>query len=246
MKENRITASDVIAALKLRFASPQFAFLEQVADGTGARSHRWADAVAMSVWPSRGYDIHGIEVKVSRYDFLNEIKNPAKAEAVQKYCNRWWMAVGDKKIVQAGELPPTWGLLALNGKRMQCIVEAPPLTPEPIGMPFVASVLRNMAVADESKVDLAKRRGYDEGYKTAQEGDYYRRKYDDLKKSLEEFEEKSGIKIDSYSGAKLGTAVNLLTQAQWKIDALHGATKAAQDIHSLLDEITKVLPEVLA
>src|ERR1700723_1265707 len=87
-----VTSAAVIAWLQGWFAPPAYGFLEQVADGTGARRFRWADGVAMSVWPSRGYDIHGIEVKVSRYDWLNELKQPGKSAAVQQYCNRWWIA----------------------------------------------------------------------------------------------------------------------------------------------------------
>src|ERR1700749_3874182 len=120
-------ASEVIANLKVRFAAPAYCFLEQVADGTGARQHRWADAVAMSVWPSRGYDIHGIEVKGSRYDWLNELKDVHKSVAVQQFCQRWWICTPDETIIQPGELPPTWGWMVTKKDTMRVVVEAPRL-----------------------------------------------------------------------------------------------------------------------
>lgn len=89
-------------------------FLEQVADGTGHHQSRWADAIAICVWPSRGYDLPGFEVKVSRGDWINELKDPAKSASVQRFCNRRWLAVASDKIVQPGELPPTWGLLVCS------------------------------------------------------------------------------------------------------------------------------------
>lgn len=236
-KEKRITSQDVIAALRMRFCSPQFAFLEQVADGTGARRYRWADAVAMSVWPSRGYDIHGIEVKVSRYDWLSEMRDPAKSAAVQKYCNRWWLAIGDEKIVQPGELPPTWGLLVLKGGAIKCAVEAPLLTPEALSVEFVASVLRNMASADDAKVAEAFSRGREEGYKAGEKNDYTKIKLDELTRGLAEFQEKSGIEITRYSGGDIGQAVSALRHLKYRVDQVRTAAKACEDIKGMLDQV---------
>ena len=48
------TASAVIRALRVKYAGNAYAFMEQVGDGTGARTYRWCDALVMSLWPSRG------------------------------------------------------------------------------------------------------------------------------------------------------------------------------------------------
>src|SRR5439155_1127329 len=55
-----MTAPEVIAALRLKFSPPEWAFLEQCGNGTGAHCHRWADAVAMNLWPSLGLEIKGV------------------------------------------------------------------------------------------------------------------------------------------------------------------------------------------
>ena len=45
------------------------------------------DAVIMSLWPSRGLELHGVEIKVSRADWKREAADPAKAEAIAAYCD---------------------------------------------------------------------------------------------------------------------------------------------------------------
>lgn len=233
-----MTANEVIECLKVRFGGEAFAFLEQVADGTGARKHRWADAVAMSVWPSRGFDIHGIEVKVSRYDFLNELKNPEKSAAVQQYCNRWWIATPDTAIVmERGEIPPTWGWMVTNGKGgMKVIVEAPPLKPKAISIEFLASLLRNVQKADEAgisrRIDKARGEARDEG------GRYYKQKYDDLQKTVKEFRAASGIDLShAWNGGQVGESLRVLSQLRYRTEHISSAIKACDDIRSMLDKV---------
>src|SRR5487761_2123419 len=138
--------SDVIAMLAARYCAPAYAFLPHVRNSTGfARTTRTADAIAMSLWPSRGMELHGFEVKVSRADWLRELKEPAKAEEIARRCDRWWIAAADREIVVPAELPPTWGLLVPRGEKLVAIVEAPQLKGrEAIARPFLAALLRRV------------------------------------------------------------------------------------------------------
>jgi hypothetical protein len=139
---NGLTAVDIESRLSKKFAAPEFAFLPQINQGTGAHAGRRADAVAMSVWPSRGLNLHGFEIKVGRGDFLGELKQPEKAEAIQRYCHFWWI-VADKDVIRDGDiLPPTWGWMEAFGVGLTVKKQAPMLTPEPWTPPFVASLLR--------------------------------------------------------------------------------------------------------
>ncbi len=234
-----MNASEVIACLKARFSPPAFCLLEQVADATGARHRRWADAVAMSVWPSRGYDIHGIEVKVSRYDFLSELKQPEKSAAVQQYCNRWWIATPDEAIVQAGELPPTWGWMVTNGGGMKVVVEAPPLTPKPISIEFLASVLRNVQKADEAVVERRISKARKEAAESA--NSYIQRQYDDLRKVVEEFSAASGIDLKhTWDAGKVGEAVQVLRQLHYRTDQITSGIKACEDIRDMLVKVQEL------
>lgn len=139
------TEGEVMDALRQRFGEPSWALFAGVANGTGSRARRWADAIAMSVWPSRGLEIHGFEVKTRRSDWLRELKNPKKADAVATYCDRWWIAAGNKDVVKVDELPPEWGLLIPHGKTMKIVKDAPKRDPKPLDRTFVASILRRAA-----------------------------------------------------------------------------------------------------
>jgi hypothetical protein len=74
-----LKTSDINAALRRFYKTTEYALMFEVADSTGANSHRRADAVAMNLWPSRGLYIEGIEVKVSRSDWRKELDTPSKS-----------------------------------------------------------------------------------------------------------------------------------------------------------------------
>jgi hypothetical protein len=138
------------AMLRNRFAPGEWALMQEVAPSTGGGT-RYADAVAVNLWKSRGHAIHGFEIKVSRSDWLRELKQPAKAEDVYSYCNHWWI-VAPAGVVNDGELPPNWGLLELNAKGLRQVVAAPRLTPQPISIGFFASLMRRGSEALDAEV----------------------------------------------------------------------------------------------
>ena len=118
---------------------------------------RTADALAMSMYRSKGHEMHGFEVKVSRSDWLRELKQPTKADAIAGFCNRWWVAVSNTDIVKTGELPPNWGLLVPTVGRhpnglptaLRAAVRAKPLSPKPLTRDFVACIVRRFAYEEQ-------------------------------------------------------------------------------------------------
>lgn len=144
-----VTSSAICSALKLRFPAESHALMFEVAPSTGGGT-RYADAVAVGLWASHGHLIQGIEIKVSRGDFLSEMKKPEKSEPVMRYCGRWWLAC-PKGMVKPEELPPTWGMLELDDKgALRVKVKAPILKPEPVTLGFFASLCRRRAGYDEA------------------------------------------------------------------------------------------------
>lgn len=238
-EKEKITAADVVAGLRVQFPAPAFCLLEQVADGTGARQNRWADAVAMSVWPSRGYTLDGIEVKVSRYDWLHELQQPKKSAAVQQYCNRWWIAVSNENIVQPGELPSTWGLTVLDGKKMRVVAPAPLLQPVTWDVPFIASVFRNMAKASTSEIENAVSKAFAKGREEGcTEGSkFIKSRMEELESSIREFQEKSGIEITRWNGDRIGEAVKTVLHMKDRIDQVRHASEACGEIHAALKQV---------
>jgi hypothetical protein len=135
---------------KISMGAHRFAFAEHVSDKPSWAS-RIADFIAIDCWMAQRprlplrYEIHGHEVKVSRSDWLKELRQPDKAEAFRPYCHRWWLVVSDRRIVLPGELPEGWGLLAKSGPRLITIAPAPLLDAEPMPVEMVATMLRATA-----------------------------------------------------------------------------------------------------
>lgn len=114
---------------------------EHTRNAAGFSATRTADLIVQDLWPSKGLEIIGHEVKVSRSDWLRELKDPAKADVFRRYCHRWWLVVPDPKIVR-DDLPEGWGLLALRGSRLHAYRPAPLLHPEPMPRTMQVAMLR--------------------------------------------------------------------------------------------------------
>jgi hypothetical protein len=139
---------DVLDLLHLRYSQtygngPRYVCAEHVKSSAGFDATRCADMIVQDLWPSRGLELHGYEVKVSRSDWLTELKHPEKAEEFRRYVHRWWLVVPDAAIVRPGELPRGWGLLAARPDGgLRPYVSAPPLRPEPMPPTLIAALLR--------------------------------------------------------------------------------------------------------
>lgn len=137
-----MNAGDVRAALKRHFAQPTYGIVFEVAQATGFRANRHLDAMAMGLWPSRGLDIHGIEVKVNYYDWKRERDTPEKAEELARFCDFFWIAA-PKGIVPISELPLAWGLLEVDEDgRIKEAKAAAKTSAQPVGREFLAAVFR--------------------------------------------------------------------------------------------------------
>lgn len=232
MAKRTITAADMRAAVREHYGDSA-AIFHEVANGSGTRrEHRRADCLAMGLWPSRGLHLSGIEIKVSRTDWLNELRRPAKAESIAKYCDFWWLAVSAEDIVREGELPANWGLFLLTNGRLKIVTQARKLEPEPLDRGFIAALLRRAAEAQDAVVAQATSAAYQRGMEAAPEMVRHREPADvelqRLKQSLAEFEAKSGLKINAYDGPLLGDAVGKLRQ-------LNRWTLRRQDVATIFD-----------
>lgn len=138
----KATSGQVRHALKSYYAQPEYGLVFEVAQGTGWKANRHLDAMAMSLWPSRGLLLYGIEIKVDRGDWRREKRDPEKAEQLARFCHCFYIAA-PAGVVPHSELPPNWGLLELqkNGQLRQ-VVAAVRLTPEPVDYHFLAAVFR--------------------------------------------------------------------------------------------------------
>lgn len=242
-KREAVTAEEVRALLRARFAAPEWALLFEVKNRTGSGPGRSGDALAMNLWPSRGLELHGFEIKVSRQDWLRELRRPEKSENLQQYCERWWLVAGDASIVQPGELPATWGLMVVRGRRVVATREAPLLVP--MDRIFMASVLRNAAqnLTDGPEVEAIVQLQVKERMKGAEERCRSRLGFNQdesnrLKESVRLFEEASGIQINEYNGERLGEKLNALLKSDRLLED-------ASDLVKRLEKLTMQAREAL-
>lgn len=251
MTATRYTAADVRAALMNRYRAPEWACFFEVADRTGARATRSADAIAMSLYPSRGLRLHGFEIKVSRSDWLHELKQPDKSVPLQRYCDHWWI-VTPADIVKDGEMPPTWGHLILKGNGLNCATKAPALPREPWAPEFLAALLRRAHEARERSV----RDGIDAAMaseRAAIEAEVAKRverelamrssRRDEAIRQLAAIREAAGIDPDRYfDGEGFGRAIGLVHRAG--VTATYGALDTlAHQARRLLEAVEAVRPE---
>jgi hypothetical protein len=219
------TADDIESRLAKKFAAPAYAFMPQLHQetGAGATSGRRADAVAMSLWPSRGLHLIGFEIKVDRSDLLKELKTPAKADAIQRYCHQWWL-VTPPDLVGATELmvlPATWGVMEAHGAdQLKATRQAPTVQPEPLNIDIIAAMFRGFAntvpylsasyVPKSEVEEMAEERA-----KQIVASDPLGRQLEELRKHVREFEEASGVEIGHpwrHDGKKIGEAVRAVME----------------------------------
>jgi hypothetical protein len=223
-RTNHESGSTLGTALRAEYPLPQYALLFEVASGMGKTMNGYADAIAMGLFPSRGLDIEGFEFKVDRRDWLREMKDPAKAEHVAKYCDLWWLVIGDERVAKPEEVPSKWGLYVLKGRRLEVVKRPKKLRAVPPDRTFIGAMLRRaneMAERERCKVkdtlEFAEevRQARAEGAREAQEHmkddvAISTREHQSLKREVEAFEKASGIHINMWNGGKMGEAVKLV------------------------------------
>ena len=149
--EPKITAAHVRALMTTAYPPPAWALLFEVGNATGMAKCRSIDAVAMCLWPSRGLELHGFEIKVDRGDWLRERKDPAKAETAFRYFDRW-SVVAPRAVVKVEEVPAPWGFVAVGEGALREVKPAPLLAAAPMDRAFLAALLRRQAAVDAKLV----------------------------------------------------------------------------------------------
>lgn len=161
-----LTTEEVRRRLRARHEWPEWMFFEEVPfDGPDGRT-RLADAVALPTYQSRGYVVHGFEVKVTRSDWLAELKDMSKAEAVAKDVDRFWLVLGDAGIASDDEVPGAWGILVPNGDdKLRIRRQAKQLRPEDAPMPrrFLVTLARKAQKQADDRAAEAREEAYDRG-----------------------------------------------------------------------------------
>ena len=113
-----VTASVIKQLLRARHAEPvgAWAFFAEFIPGIGyasTGSDTRLDGWAMNVWPSNGYRTIAYEIKVSRGDFLREMKQPDKRAWALTFTDEFYF-VAPRHLIAPGELPDDCGLIEVT------------------------------------------------------------------------------------------------------------------------------------
>jgi hypothetical protein len=256
-RRNTQTYSESVIAGRLakKFPAPEFAFMTQVGNATGTRTNRHADAIAMSLWPSRGLDLHGFEIKCYRNDFLNEKKNPAKAEAIQQFCNFWWIVTAPGIVQELDIFPPTWGLMEVDGAGLKVKIKAPRQDAKPLTLAMIASLFRSFAETvpqlqgryvhvDEVK-KVVDEKVAEELTRQADRNTWIKQ-HQELATTVNAFEQASGIKItDRWNQpAQIGAALKVFIDNEMRARAQDRYTYEANGLRRILKSLEELLAHI--
>ena len=176
--------------------------------------------------------------------------NPAKAEAVARYCYFLWIVTPDEKVALPSELPTTWGLLVSGPKGLKVVKEAPLLTPEPMPRSFLAAVLRRAQEHQPGVQELAAAReaGRTEGYKSGLADGLRRGQHDvaalqERVAVLDAFEEGAGQRLSYVERSrKLGERVRVVLACDGTVERVR---QEAQHCHDRFERLMKELDAAL-
>lgn len=237
----------VLAAIFARHEGPEWVRFAEVANSTGAQSSRRADAVCMNIWPSKGFAIHGFEIKVSRSDFIHEMKDITKVKAVGRFCDFWWLTT-PAGLVSPNEVPESWGLMELHKNGLKIKKQARQNeVPDPITRGFMASLLRKSRDTDDRYVRtqveaLAAKIREQESRTFESRLENLKAKVDRQAEWIKAFEAKLGVRFESYL-----TPENMVERMKLaenlRIGPMNRLSKACQVVLSELSTISE--PEEL-
>ncbi|MDA8320406.1 MAG: hypothetical protein M0030_11445 [Actinomycetota bacterium] len=156
-----VTERTMLDALHDRFGAVtgngrRYVVAEHVRSHASFDARRTADLIAVDTWKSSRFERHFCEVKISRSDWLRELKEPEKSAEFTRCAERWWLAVPTLAIVAGGELPDGWGLLALTPSgQLRAAKTAPKHAGEAWGMEQAAVFARAAAKTADRRGRLA-------------------------------------------------------------------------------------------
>ncbi len=252
MANTILSTGEVSKRLCERYSKTGTIFLTELGDTAGFGARRRCDAFVYNIFSNEyGYGGQGFEIKVSRTDLDKELQDPSKWEEIGQYCNRWWLVVGDKKILDGNldRLPTQWGIMYPTPTRLKVYRPASELNPVPYTPDFVAAIFCRYMKQQEriyQKSDEKKRMRaeYDRGYEIGKQYNGDSSELERLKSSLTSFEKASGVKISTWDGDRTGRNFKEFQEDKSKYsDILRSAKNIKRDVGFLNECIGGILGE---
>ena len=148
---NTMTADTILELLRRRHSGPEI-FVAELRGGAGGRAtdNSYIDAWVMHPYPSKQNCRISYEIKISRSDFLRDIKQPHKHRCALINSNEFYF-VAPKGMLKSEEMPLYAGLIevveTINPSLYTCL-EAPWRDTNAPSWRFVASLARKLSQAN--------------------------------------------------------------------------------------------------
>jgi hypothetical protein len=204
-------------AISAKFSHPHFVTLFEVRDSTGFDSSRSADAIAVGMYRTRGREITGFEIKRSRSDWLSELKNPAKAEEIGKFCDWFYLVTSNDSIAKIDEIPAQWGWMFLNGQRLKVLKKPERMKAVPLDRHMLCSLLFSLRKDCYSQIEKQINEKVAQRLESQHSGLQYtarnwEERFKELEKNVREYENASGVSISNgwNHPGKVGEAVRMV------------------------------------
>lgn len=141
-----------------------YKLFEEVKRSSGyMKPERFADAIAISIFPSNGISLTGFEMKENRADLLNDLRDLSKSEALKQFCDYWILMIPHsnyEEILKGKiQIPDDWGVWAWYNNKTHgnggFIVKIKPkqLYPKPVDRYFLASLLNQTNTSVKEKYE---------------------------------------------------------------------------------------------
>lgn len=246
-----MTAGSINLLIAAAYPAPEYATFFEVRNSVGFASKvRSADAMVLSLWPSRGIYMHGFEVKVSKSDWNKELATPEKAEEMARYC-KYWSVVCPDKLIDPDSVPPNWGLIYAKPDKLKTVKYPKEMEHQQPTWTFFASLCRDvienwMPASLLDKRLAEKYQEYEERRKkdAPLEVKHLRDALEALQKRVAAFEQASGVQLDKYSeyfNREIGEAVKLLRRCNDPDELLAQMHKQLTDAAAAIDAARKAV-----
>jgi hypothetical protein len=227
---NKVLAGQLLKMVVARHEGDGWQVFTELANGISEREPRRADVVAMGLWPSRGMEVHGYEIKVARQDVRKELSDPRKQDAIGRYCDFWWLVISDASIIEGLIVPAPWGVLMPEKRALRLMKRARKQRARPLDRRFVAAMLRSASrdrilrarheqvIAElYDKINELSARPQDTNGATQKLLEVQR-----LHEAITSFETASGVSITSaWQGKRIGEAVKIVMELLSGTEAQH-------------------------
>lgn len=251
--EERVTTADLQQAISDKYTkNGQYEVFFDVPDAVSTAQRRRADAIAVGMWGSTGNRILGLELKVSRSDWLREVRAVEKADPFLEVCDHWWLVTGSRSIAKLDEVPASWGWMAMTDHGLRVEKPSPRLRAhtEQISRAFALGLLRKASgsklASAEVQVVIKKMRGdFDKLLQERVEQESHRngQKLEELKRRVEKFEAASGLKISDWDLGAIGTIVKQIREMNYHGSGLNAVARHLEgqqrELESLVESVKR-------